>query len=104
MESKGALCMKKSQFIGRSLALLGAACLWGAAAAPLALAGTPSAAPAAAATVICSDGASSTAGKGACSHHGGVATAKCKDGSYTKTKSHSGACAKHGGVAQFLDS
>ena len=32
------------------------------------------------------------------------ATAKCKDGTYTKTKSHSGACAKHGGVAQFLDS
>jgi len=32
------------------------------------------------------------------------ATAKCKDGSYSKSKSHSGACSKHGGVDQFLDS
>ena len=32
------------------------------------------------------------------------ATAKCKDGTYSKSKSHSGACSHHGGVAQWLDS
>jgi hypothetical protein len=31
------------------------------------------------------------------------ATAKCKDGTYSKSKSHSGACSKHGGVADWLD-
>ncbi len=30
------------------------------------------------------------------------ATAKCKDGTYSMSKSHSGACSKHGGVADFL--
>ena len=31
------------------------------------------------------------------------ATAKCKDGTYSKSKNHSGACSKHGGVDQWLD-
>lgn len=30
------------------------------------------------------------------------ATAKCKDGSYSKSKHHSGTCSSHGGVAQWL--
>jgi len=30
------------------------------------------------------------------------ATGQCRDGSYTKSKSHSGACSKHGGVAKWL--
>jgi len=29
------------------------------------------------------------------------ATAKCKDGSYWRSKSHSGACSRHNGVAAF---
>jgi hypothetical protein len=32
------------------------------------------------------------------------ATAKCKDGTYSKSKSHSGACSHHGGVDQWLGS
>ena len=31
------------------------------------------------------------------------ATAKCKDGTYSKSKSHSGACSKHGGVDSWMD-
>jgi uncharacterized protein DUF3761 len=31
------------------------------------------------------------------------ATAKCKDGTYSKSKSHSGACSHHGGVDQWLN-
>jgi hypothetical protein len=31
------------------------------------------------------------------------ATAKCKDGSYSHSKTHSGTCSKHGGVATWLD-
>jgi Protein of unknown function (DUF3761) len=31
------------------------------------------------------------------------ATAKCKDGTYSKSKHHSGTCSSHGGVAQWLD-
>jgi Protein of unknown function (DUF3761) len=75
---------------------------------------------------------SAAKGNGACSGHGGVqkattgatspekstppasiaaaaggtapagATAKCKDGTYSTSKSHSGACSKHGGVADWL--
>jgi hypothetical protein len=30
------------------------------------------------------------------------ATAKCKDGSYSTSKTHSGACSHHGGVANWL--
>jgi hypothetical protein len=32
------------------------------------------------------------------------ATAKCKDGTVSKSKTHSGACSKHGGVAEWLTS
>ena len=31
------------------------------------------------------------------------ATAKCKDGTYSKSKHHSGTCSKHGGVDQWMD-
>jgi hypothetical protein len=30
------------------------------------------------------------------------ATAKCKDGTYSKSQHHSGTCSSHGGVAQWL--
>jgi hypothetical protein len=62
-------------------------------------------AQAAAAPTTCKDGTTSSAtGRGACSGHGGVqATAKCKDGTYSKSTHHSGTCSKHGGVDQWLD-
>lgn len=31
------------------------------------------------------------------------ATAKCKDGSFSKSKHHSGTCSRHGGVDSWLD-
>jgi Protein of unknown function (DUF3761) len=31
------------------------------------------------------------------------ATAKCKDGTYSKSQHHSGACSNHGGVAEWLN-
>ena len=31
------------------------------------------------------------------------ATAKCKDGTYSKSTHHSGTCSSHGGVAEWLD-
>jgi hypothetical protein len=33
----------------------------------------------------------------------GAPSAKCKDGTYSKSKQHSGACSGHGGVDQWLD-
>jgi hypothetical protein len=30
------------------------------------------------------------------------ATAKCKDGTYSKSQHHSGTCSSHGGVAEWL--
>jgi Protein of unknown function (DUF3761) len=30
------------------------------------------------------------------------ATAKCKDGTYSKSKHHEGSCSHHGGVAEFM--
>jgi hypothetical protein len=76
----------------------------------------------AATTVTCKDGTTGTAGRGACSHHGGVAkgaasapaaaapaptastatTVTCKDGS-TGTAGR-GACSHHGGVAKAMSS
>ena|SRR5690349_7457639 len=65
-------------------------------------------------TVTCTDGTTSRSGRGACSHHGGVAAAQpetskaapaekpaaatvtCKDG--TTSKAGRGACSHHGGV------
>ncbi|PHM55318.1 Acid shock protein [Xenorhabdus hominickii] len=32
----------------------------------------------------------------------GANTAQCKDGTYSKSKSHKGACSRHGGVAKWL--
>ena len=70
-------------------------------------------------TVTCKDGTTASAGRGACSHHGGVAaetapeakapekaeksaaggaTVNCKDG--TTSKPGRGACSHHGGVAE----
>src|SRR5262249_14666565 len=66
-------------------------------------------------TVTCKDGTTSAAGRGACSHHGGVAKSgtdatategsaaaaapvTCKDG--TTSKGGRGACRGHGGVAK----
>jgi len=68
--------------------------------------------PAYAKTVTCQDGTTSKAGRGACSHHGGVAAAQpapeaaekpagtvtCRDGSTSKPGR--GACSHHGGVAE----
>ena len=64
-------------------------------------------------TVTCTDGTTATAGRGACSDHGGVskvplakkaagATAKCKDGTYWHSPVHSGAL-HHLGVAEWYD-
>jgi len=72
--------------------------------APLPAADSANASAAAPATKTCKDGTTSTAaGRGACSGHGGVSTAKCKDGTYSKSKHRSGTCSKHGGVDQWLD-
>jgi hypothetical protein len=50
--------------------------------------------------VTCKDGSSSETGRGACSHHGGVATVaatvSCRDGSVSSAGR--GACSHHGGV------
>jgi hypothetical protein len=32
------------------------------------------------------------------------ATAKCKDGTYSKSQHHSGTCSSHGGVSEWLTS
>jgi hypothetical protein len=66
------------------------------------------------ATVTCKDGTTAKAGRGACSDHGGAvkvplaqkaagATAKCQDGTYWHSMSHSGACLHHHGVAEWYD-
>jgi hypothetical protein len=66
------------------------------------------------ATVTCKDGTTAAAGKDACSQNGGVAkvplshqeagaTAKCQDGTYWHSMSHSGACLHHHGVAKWYD-
>ena len=64
--------------------------------------------PAIAATVTCQDGTTAKSGRGACSHHGGVATSAqtkgsrgnvaCRDG--TTSRPGRGACSHHGGVAE----
>jgi len=57
---------------------------------PAAKEAKPAAAPAGAAATASAAGAPAGA------------TAKCKDGSYSKSKTHSGSCSHHGGVATFL--
>jgi hypothetical protein len=59
------------------------------------------AAPAAAATAAAPAPAKSTTAAAGNTDPTG-ATAKCKDGTYSKSKSHSGACSKHGGVADWI--
>jgi hypothetical protein len=48
--------------------------------------------------------ASSASAKPAAGAAPAGATAKCKDGTYSKSKTHSGTCSHHGGVDQWLDS
>jgi hypothetical protein len=68
-----------------------------AAAAPAAPAAAAAAAPAAASS------ASKTAPTAAASNTDPTgATAKCKDGTYSKSQHHSGTCSSHGGVAEWL--
>jgi hypothetical protein len=69
------------------------------AAAPAAAAPTAPAAPAAAKSATASKSAP-TATAGNTDPTG--ATAKCKDGTYSKSKHHSGTCSSHGGVAEWL--
>ena len=70
-------------------------------AAPAAAAATP-AAPAAAAPAAAAPAAAAATATAAAPVAG--ATAKCKDGTFSKSKTHSGACSKHGGVAEWLTS
>ena len=85
-----------------------------AAAAAPAKAAAPAAAPAAAATPAAAAApaaaakpaaAAATAATGAHSVNSDAtgATAKCKDGSYSHSKTHTGTCSKHGGVGEWLD-
>jgi hypothetical protein len=81
-----------------------------AAAAPPAASAAPAAAPAAAAPAAAAPAGaakSSTASKSAPSAAASNtdptgATAKCKDGTYSKSQHHSGTCSGHGGVAEWL--
>ena len=57
-----------------------------------------SAAPAAAAPAAAKSAPTATAGN----TDPTGATAKCKDGTYSKSQHHSGTCSSHGGVAQWL--
>src|ERR1700676_4048783 len=68
------------------------------AAAPASPAAAPKAAPAAAPKAA--PAAKATATTGNTDPTG--ATAKCKDGTYSKSKHHTGSCSHHGGVAEFL--
>lgn len=70
-------------------------------AAPAAAPAAAAAAPAAAASAAAAP-AAKTAAPAAMGPAPAGATAKCKDGSYSKSKSHSGACSKHGGVDSWL--
>lgn len=70
-----------------------------AAAAAPAAATAPAAAPAAAKSATVSKSAPTTTA-GNTDPTG--ATAKCKDGTYSKSKHHSGTCSSHGGVAEWL--
>jgi Protein of unknown function (DUF3761) len=65
-------------------------------------------APAAPAAAPAAQAKSSTASKSAPTAKAGNtdptgATAKCKDGTYSKSQHHSGTCSSHGGVAEWLD-
>jgi Protein of unknown function (DUF3761) len=70
-----------------------------AAAAPAAAAPAASAAPAAAKTSTATKSAPTAT---ASNTDPTGATAKCKDGTYSKSQHHSGTCSSHGGVAEWL--
>lgn len=77
------------------------------AAAPAAAAPAATPAPAAAAPATPKAAPAATAAKTAATSSTGNtdptgATAKCKDGTYSKSKTHKGSCSHHGGVAEFL--
>jgi Protein of unknown function (DUF3761) len=59
---------------------------------------SPAAAPAAASKAAPAGKAAATTGN----TDPTGATAKCKDGTYSKSKQHKGSCSHHGGVAEFL--
>jgi hypothetical protein len=70
-------------------------------------AATPAAAPAATPAPAAPPTKSPTASKSAPTASAGNtdptgATAKCKDGTYSKSQHHSGTCSSHGGVAEWL--
>jgi hypothetical protein len=46
--------------------------------------------------------AATVAGPAASNTDPAGATAKCKDGTYSKSQHHSGTCSSHGGVAEWL--
>jgi hypothetical protein len=77
------------------------------ASAPAAAASAPAAAAPAAAAAAPAQAKSATASKSAPTTTAGNtdptgATAKCKDGTYSKSQHHSGTCSRHGGVAEWL--
>jgi hypothetical protein len=68
-----------------------------------AAAAAPAAAPAASTTAAKSSTATKSAPTTAASNTDPTgATAKCKDGTYSKSTHHSGTCSSHGGVAEWL--
>ena len=74
-----------------------------AAEAPAAVPAAAPAAPAAPASAAKSSVAAKSAPVQAASNTDPTgATAKCKDGTYSKSKHHSGTCSSHGGVAEWL--
>ena len=78
-----------------------------AARAPAAAAAAPAPAPATAPAAAAAKPAAAPAAKEASAAPAGNtdatgAAAKCKDGTYSKSKSHKGACSHHGGVAEWL--
>jgi len=70
--------------------------------APAAPAAAASSAPAAPAAAKSSTASKSATTEAASNTDPTGATAKCKDGTYSKSQHHSGTCSSHGGVAEWL--
>jgi hypothetical protein len=86
-----------------SAATTAAATVAGPAAAPAGAMAAAAPAPAAPATAAKTATASKSAPTAAASNTDPAgATAKCKDGTYSKSQHHSGTCSSHGGVAEWL--
>jgi hypothetical protein len=83
----------------------GAAPTAAAAPAPAAAGSAPAAAPAAqpAKPAKAATAATTKSGEHSVNDDATGAIAKCKDGSYSHSKTHTGTCSKHGGVADWLD-